>query len=136
MQFAVAFPFLIVVILVYNLIVFVSATALGEPVFSVPMISRAVMTVTVGDLVILLGLVVLFIEVLKSARSTTATILDHMMSTAVFIVALVEFLIVREAGTAVFLILTTICLIDVVAGYTVSIRTARRDFSIERDAPL
>jgi hypothetical protein len=131
MQFAVAFPFLIVVILVYNLIVFVSATALGETVFSVPMISRAVMTVTVGDLVILLGLVVLFIEVLKSARSTTATILDHMMSTAVFIVALVEFLIVREAGTAVFLILTTICLIDVVAGYTVSIRTARRDIAFE-----
>jgi hypothetical protein len=131
MQFAVAFPFLIVVILVYNLIVFVSATALGETVFSVPMISRAVMTVTVGDLVILLGLVVLFIEVLKSARSTTATILDHMMSTAVFIVALVEFLIVREAGTAVFLILTTICLIDVVAGYSVSIRTARRDIAFE-----
>lgn len=131
MQFAAAFPFLIVVILIYNLIVFLSATALNDPVLSVPMISRAVMTVTVGDLVILLGLVVLFIEVLKSARSTTATILDHMMSTAVFIVALVEFLIVREAGTAVFLILTTICLIDVVAGYTVSIRTARRDIAFE-----
>jgi hypothetical protein len=131
MRFAVAFPFLIVVILVYNLIVFLSATQLNDPVLSVPMISKAVMTVTVGDLIILLGLVVLFIEVLKSARSTTATILDHMMSTAVFIVALVEFLIVREAGTAVFLILTTICLIDVVAGYTVSIRTARRDIAFE-----
>jgi len=131
MRFAVAFPFLIVVILIYNLIVFLSATPLNDPVLSVPMISKAVMTVTVGDLVILLGLVVLFIEVLKSARSTTATILDHMMSTVVFIVALVEFLIVREAGTAVFLILTTICLIDVVAGYTVSIRTARRDIAFE-----
>jgi hypothetical protein len=131
MQVAAAFPFLIVVILIYNLIVFLSATTLNDPVLSVPMISRAVMTVTVGDLVILLGLVVLFIEVLKSARSSTATILDHMMSTAVFIVALVEFLIVREAGTAVFLILTTICLIDVVAGYTVSIRTARRDIAFE-----
>jgi hypothetical protein len=131
MQFAVAFPFLIVVILVYNLIVFLSPTALNDTVVSVPMISKAVMTVTVGDLLILLGLLVLFIEVLKSARSASSTILDHMMSTAVFIVALVEFLIVREAGTAVFLILTTICLIDVVAGYTVSIRTARRDIAFE-----
>jgi hypothetical protein len=131
MQFAVAFPFLVVVILVYNLIVFLSATELNDTVFSMPMISKAVMTVTVGDLIILLGLLVLFIEVLKSARSATSTILDHMMSTAVFIVALVEFLIVREAGTAVFLILTTICLIDVVAGYTVSIRTARRDIAFE-----
>jgi hypothetical protein len=131
MQFAVAFPFLIVVILIYNLIVFLSATALGETVFSLSMMSGAVLSVTTGDLVILLGLVVLFIEVLKSARSTTSTILDHMLSTAVFIVALVEFLIVREAGTAVFLILTTICLIDVVAGYTVSIRSARRDIAFD-----
>ena len=131
MRFAVAFPFLIVVILVYNLVVFLSATALNDTVLSVPMISKAVMTVTVGDLIILLGLVVLFIAVLKSARSASSTILDHMMSTAVFIVALVEFLIVREAGTAVFLIITTICLIDVVAGYTVSIRTARRDIAFE-----
>jgi hypothetical protein len=74
---------------------------------------------------------VLFIEVMKSARSTSSTILDHMLSTVVFIVALVEFLIVRQAGTAVFLVITTICLIDVVAGYTVSIRAARRDIAFD-----
>ena len=39
MQFAAAFPFLIVVILIYNLIVFLSATALGDTVLSVPMMS-------------------------------------------------------------------------------------------------
>jgi hypothetical protein len=131
MQFAAAFPFLIVVILIYNLIVFLSATALGDTVLSVPMMSGAVLGVTIGDMVVLLGLVVLFIEVLKSARAAASTIIDHMLSTAVFIVALVEFLIVRQAGTAVFLIITTICLIDVVAGYTVSIRSARRDIAFD-----
>jgi len=131
MQFAAAFPFLIVVILIYNLIVFLSATALGDTVLSVPMMSGAVLGVTTGDMVVLLGLVVLFVEVLKSARAAASTIIDHMLSTAVFIVALVEFLIVRQAGTAVFLIITTICLIDVVAGYTVSIRSARRDIAFD-----
>jgi hypothetical protein len=131
MRFAVAFPFLIVIILIYNLIVFLSATALGDTVFSVSMMSGAVLRLTTGDLVILLGLLVLFIEVMKSARSTSSTILDHMLSTVVFIVALVEFLIVRQAGTAVFLVITTICLIDVVAGYTVSIRAARRDIAFD-----
>jgi hypothetical protein len=131
MQFAVAFPFLIIVVLIYNLIVFVSATALGDTVLSVSMMSGAVLSLTTGDLVILLGLLVLFIEVMKSARSTSSTILDHMLSTVVFIVALVEFLIVRQAGTAVFLVITTICLIDVVAGYTVSIRAARRDIAFD-----
>jgi hypothetical protein len=131
MQFAVAFPFLVIVVLIYNLIVFVSATALGDTVLSVSMVSGAVLSLTTGDLVILLGLLVLFIEVMKSARSTSSTILDHMLSTVVFIVALVEFLIVRQAGTAVFLVITTICLIDVVAGYTVSIRAARRDIAFD-----
>ncbi|HEX3215243.1 MAG TPA: hypothetical protein VHR67_00105 [Aestuariivirgaceae bacterium] len=131
MQFAVAFPFLVIVVLIYNLIVFVSATALGDTVLSVSMMSGAVLSLTIGDLVILLGLLVLFIEVMKSARSTSSTILDHMLSTVVFIVALVEFLIVRQAGTAVFLVITTICLIDVVAGYTVSIRAARRDIAFD-----
>jgi hypothetical protein len=131
MQFAVAFPFLIIVVLIYNLIVFVSVTALGDTVLSVSMMSGAVLSLTTGDLVILLGLLVLFIEVMKSARSTSSTILDHMLSTVVFIVALVEFLIVRQAGTAVFLVITTICLIDVVAGYTVSIRAARRDIAFD-----
>jgi|RhiMetdeSRZDD1v2_1073273.scaffolds.fasta_scaffold35343_2 hypothetical protein len=131
MQFAVAFPFLVIVVLIYNLIVFVSATALGDTVLSVSMMSGAVLSLTTGDLVILLGLLVLFIEVMKSARSTSSTILDHMLSTVVFIVALVEFLIVRQAGTAVFLVITTICLIDVVAGYTVSIRAARRDIAFD-----
>jgi len=131
MQFAFAFPFLVIVVLIYNLIVFVSATALGDTVLSVSMMSGAVLSLTIGDLVILLGLLVLFIEVMKSARSTSSTILDHMLSTVVFIVALVEFLIVRQAGTAVFLVITTICLIDVVAGYTVSIRAARRDIAFD-----
>jgi hypothetical protein len=131
MQFAVAFPFLIIIVLIYNLIVFLSATALNDTVLSVSMMSGAVLSLTTGDLVILLGLFVLFIEVMKSARSTSSTILDHMLSTVVFIVALVEFLIVRQAGTAVFLIITTICLIDVVAGYTVSIRAARRDIAFD-----
>jgi hypothetical protein len=131
MQFAVAFPFLVIVVLIYNLIVFVSATALGDTVLSVSMMSGAVLSLTTGDLVILLGLLVLFIEVMKSARSTSSTILDHMLSTVVFIVALVEFLIVRHAGTVVFLVITTICLIDVVAGYTVSIRAARRDIAFD-----
>lgn len=131
MQFAGAFPFLVIVVLIYNLIVFVSATALGDTVLSVSMMSGAVLSLTIGDLVILLGLLVLFIEVMKSARSTSSTILDHMLSTVVFIVALVEFLIVRQAGTAVFLVITTICLIDVVAGYTVSIRAARRDIAFD-----
>jgi hypothetical protein len=50
----------------------------------------------------------------------------------VFVGALIEFLLVPQAATSTFALIVLIALIDVIGGYTVSIRTARRDFSIER----
>ena len=69
-------------------------------------------------------------EIIKAARLGAGTIVDHMLSTATFIVALVEFLLVPFCGTAAFFFLMIMSLIDVVAGYTVSILTARRDLSV------
>lgn len=123
-----AFPLLVVVIGVYNFMAFVNLRSLDMPAFGFPLPSGVDVMLTWGHLIVLAGLMILFLEVLKSARSSNTTILDHMLSTIVFIGALIEFLVVREAGTPVFLVLVIICLIDVVAGYTVSIRHARRDF--------
>jgi hypothetical protein len=53
-----------------------------------------------------------------------------MLSTATFIIALIVFLLVQAFGTPAFLMLTLMALVDVVAGYTVSIFAARRDFSV------
>ncbi len=48
----------------------------------------------------------------------------------VFIAYLVEFLLVRDAATQTFFILMTIAFLDVIGGFTISIRTAGRDVSI------
>ena len=45
------------------------------------------------------------------------------------IVYVVEFIVVPVAGDSLFFILTAIALFDVVAGFTISIRTAQRDIS-------
>ena len=47
-----------------------------------------------------------------------------------FIVCIVELLLVPEAATSTFFLLTLIALIDVVAGYSVTIRGALRDLSV------
>ena len=47
-----------------------------------------------------------------------------------FVVALLEFLLVPARGTSVFLIITALTLIDVIAGFAVSLSTARRDITI------
>ena len=51
----------------------------------------------------------------------------------VFIAVLVEFLMVKQAATSTFFLILVACLIDVIAGYTIGIRVARRDLSIGGD---
>jgi hypothetical protein len=51
----------------------------------------------------------------------------------VFIAILVEFLMVPQAATSVFFLILMSALIDVVAGYTIGIRVARRDLNIGAD---
>ena len=98
----------------------------GE-VFSLSMLSGGVWTMTLGDLLILFALILLFVEVLKSTRTSNASIADHMLSTFVFVAFLVEFLLVRGAAHSVFFTLMVIALIDVLAGFSVSIRQGTRD---------
>jgi hypothetical protein len=45
---------------------------------------------------------------------------------------LVEFLLVRQAGTSTFFILMIISMVDVLGGFTVTLRTAQRDMTIEK----
>jgi len=50
----------------------------------------------------------------------------------VFTAYLIEFLLVQAAGTGVFLVLTLMSLLDLIAGFTVTLGAARRDLTIER----
>ena len=45
---------------------------------------------------------------------------------------LIEFLLVRQAGTSTFFLLMMISIVDVIAGFIVTLRTAQRDITVER----
>lgn len=128
-----ALPLLAIVILIANALAFFGDIAMTKVLFSVPLPSGAALALTVGDGLLLLGLVLLYVELFKATRTATSTILDHGLSLAVFVVALVEFLIVPRFGNGTFLALTVMCLIDVIAGFTVTISAARRDFGPIRE---
>jgi len=89
-------------------------------------------SITISDLMVLLGLLMLFFETLRSAQvSTTASIANHIISTILLIVYIVEFILVPIAGDSLFFLLTAIALFDVIAGFTISIKTAQRDISLD-----
>jgi len=123
-------PFLLLSVIAYNVIVFVTGTPLDTTVFQVPMISGAVWTFTLSDAIVAGTLFLLFIEILKATRTGGNSLIDHALSTIVFIVCLIEFLVVPEAATSLFFFIALITLIDVVAGFSVTIRAARRDFAV------
>ncbi len=128
-------PLMAVPLIVYNVVLAgLLGTTTGSPwddqIWSVGMISGAEWVMTLGDLMITLGLVLLFFEILKATRIGVNSIVDHLLSTLIFVVFLVEFLLVDGAATAVFFILLVMSLIDVLAGFSVSIRSATRDVSL------
>lgn len=126
-------PLLIIPFILYNLglagMFGGGADPWAQPMISVPMMSGGVFAMTLGDLMVVIGLVLLFFEIMKSTRTSNASVLDHLLSTFVFVAFLVEFLLVRGAAHSVFFILTVITLVDLVAGFSVSIRSAGRDVS-------
>jgi hypothetical protein len=132
------FPVILIAVVLYNLAVFGGAAAgqhdtaivLGLG-FVIPLFSGDGWKVTVGDLFVTLALGLLFIEVVKATRSSNKSVLNHALSTLVFVGALTEFLVLKGFGTSVFFLITAMCLFDVIAGYTISIVAARRDRNFE-----
>ncbi|MGI9365357.1 MAG: hypothetical protein ACR2O8_09260 [Rhizobiaceae bacterium] len=127
------FPLMALALISYNGLIFGLG---GDPelwqaeIFTLPMMSGALWLYNLGDLMITVGLVLLFIEILKATRIGKMSILDHLLSILVLMIFLVEFLMVPAASTSVFFGLMMMTLIDVMAGLSVSIRSATRDVSL------
>jgi hypothetical protein len=130
-----ALPIPVFVLLAYNAVVLLDgapAATLPTVVLSASLVSGAAFTLTTGELLLLMGVVALFIEIVKATRSSMASAVDHALSALVFAVYLVEFLLVKAAGTGVFLVLTIMSFLDLIAGFTVTLGTARRDLIINQ----
>lgn len=123
-----ALPLTIIPFIIYNLLMILGvdlgASLVGD---GITMMSGGVWKLTWGDLLLLVGIVVLFIEIVKATYTGTASMIDHGLSMIVFIAFLVEFLLVSQAATSVFFLLMMTAMIDVIAGFTIGIRVAKRD---------
>ncbi len=131
-----AFPLILIAVILYNLAVFGGGAAGHESLallsqsFSLRVFSGDLWKISLGDLFIALALVLLFVETVKSARTSQREILNHAFSMLTFTGALVEFIALKGFGTTPFFLITAMCLFDTIAGYTISIIAAKRDLSV------
>jgi len=139
MRIFTVFPLLLIPVAIYNVIAITGnefATTdyvrarLDEDFRAVPMASDTVWHITPGHMLIGLTILLLFFELLKSTGFGRAAIMNHAFSMVLFIVCLVEFLMLPAFATSVFFLIMMMCLLDVMAGFIVTIASARRDFAV------
>jgi hypothetical protein len=107
-----------------------TALRLQANLFSMPMMSGGRWAFSIGDLILFVGLIFLFIEILKAARTKSDAIVNHSLSMVLLLFCVIAFLAFPGFGTSVFFLLMVMTLLDVVAGPIVSIVAARRDFGV------
>jgi len=131
-----SFPTILVAVILYSVVALVGGashhdmTAWLSSGFEIKMFSGDLWRITLGDLFILAALGMLFIEVVKATRNTSREIINHALSMLTFVVALIEFITLHGFATSVFFIILMMTAFDVVAGYTISIVSAKHDLSI------
>jgi hypothetical protein len=131
-MFVLGFPLLLIPFAIYNMIVFLTpGVSWTAPATTVHMMSGQDWVLTWEDILIAFSIFLLWIEIVKSTRMGMRGVMEHILSMALFIAMLVEFLLVQQAGTSTFFLLMTIALVDVLAGFIVGLRSSQRQVEIE-----
>ncbi len=139
MRFFLVFPLMIIPVALYNVVAISGSTfasaeqvraRLDQDFLAVDMISGSLWLITPGHMLIALSLLMLFFELIKSTGTDHSAVMNHAFSMLLFIICLVEFLMFPAFGTSVFFLIGLMALLDVMAGFMVTIASARRDFAV------
>lgn len=131
------FPLLLIAFVIYNIVAFILVlpdTIWTTQAVAVPMMSGEVWKLTWEDILVTGSILLLWVEIIKSTHISVRTIIDHVLSLFLFVAMLIEFLLVKSAGTSTFFLLLVISLVDVLAGFIIGIRGAARQVEVESAA--
>ena len=132
----IGFPLLLIPFAIYNIIAFLMpGVSWTGALTTVHMVSGGDWSMSVGDILITLAILLLFGEMMKSTRIGIRTVVDHALSLVLFLGMLVEFLLVKQAASATFFLLLVISFVDVLGGFAVTLRSAQRDLTVEGTLP-
>ena len=121
----VGFPLLLIPLAVYNIIAFLMPTvSFTDVLFKVPMVSGEAWPVTLADLLLALGVVLLLLEVVKGARPGAKFLMDHLLSLILFGAAAAEFVMWPKFGNSTYFLLVLLAMADFLGG--IAQRTRRR----------
>src|SRR6185312_13615592 len=113
----VGFPLLLIPLAIYNIIVFLMpGVSFTDPLVKLTLMSGAEWPVTLSDVLLTLGILLLLAEVIKGARPGAKYLTDHLLSLIVFGAAAAEFVLWPKFGTSTYFLLTALALVDFLSG--------------------
>jgi hypothetical protein len=119
----VGFPLLLIPLAVFNIVVFLMpGVSMTETLFRVPLMSATEWPVTLSDMLLALGMLLLLLEVIKGARPGAKFLMDHLLSLVVFGAAAAEFVLWPKFGNSTFFLLTLLALVDFLGGIALRVR--------------
>jgi hypothetical protein len=125
----VGFPLLLIPLAIYNIIVFLMpGVSFTDPLVKLPLVSGAELPVTLSDVLLTLGILLLLAEVIKGARPGAKYLTDHLLSLIVFGAAAAEFVLWPKFGTSTYFLMTALALVDFLSG--LALRTRRRPVAV------
>lgn len=126
----IAFPLLLVPFALYNMAVFLLDLPPSHEIAAIPLPSDRSMPVTLGDALVALAMLLLYLEVLKAARFAGKGAMDNVLAFLLVVGMGAELVLVPQAQTSTFLLLTVLAFVDLLIG--ISVRPpAHRDISFE-----
>jgi hypothetical protein len=130
----VGFPLLLIPLAIYNIIVLLMpGVSFADPLVRLTLPSGAEWPLTLSDLLLGLGILMLLLEVFKGARPGAKYLIDHLLSLILFAAVAAEFVLWPKFGTSTYFLLALLALADLLSG--IALR-ARRGVPVAQQADV
>jgi|GEM_PF-1341276 hypothetical protein len=126
-------PLMAIPICLYSILAAIAAGSRGVDVFTreletasftITMPSGAPWGISGGTLLVALGLVILFFELIRGVASSRFAIIHHTWAVLIALASLGAFMILDSFATSTFFLLSLMCILDMIGGIIVNIAEA------------
>jgi hypothetical protein len=119
----IGFPLLLIPLAIYNIIVFLMpGVSFADPLVKLTLMSGAEWPLTLSDILLALGILLLLLEIIKGARPGSKYLTDHLLSLIIFGGAAAEFLLWPRFGVSSYFMLVLLALVDFLSGIALRAR--------------
>ena len=129
-MYLIAFPLLLIPFALYNMVIFLLNLPLTDTVLTIPLPDERSMPVTTGDAIIAIALLMLYVEVVKTARAGKGA-MDHVLAFVLLVGMAAELALVPKATTPTLLVLIAVSFIDVISGLSIPRRPKEQEIVLE-----